>query len=177
VKRVWTAILIAAVLLTSTGAGVLAWLLTHDSGPAHPEVSAFSHGQMVRVEPFFYCDPLNLNNCDTPRAQGQLDVDDRHGPQTVQLSVPAEIAKAPWQLILAYDDPDNDQLLGFRPGEQLAVTIPIVDPQRGRLTGIAVHVPTIVMVDGQERELPHAEWSIRTVWPEAPLAQSPAPTR
>ena len=38
----------------------------------------------------------------------------------------------------------------FRPGTRLAVTIPSVDPQRGRLTGIVVQLLTLV-VDATER--------------------------
>ena len=47
------------------------------------------------------------------------------------------------------------------------MTIPTVDPQRGRLTGIVVQLPTLVRDEqGNEfRALPHAEWSVRTVWP------------
>ena len=54
----------------------------------------------------------------------------------------------------------------FRPDTRLAVTIPTVDPHRGRLTGLVVQLLTLVLDRaGELREVPHAEWSIRTVWP------------
>jgi hypothetical protein len=50
----------------------------------------------------------------------------------------------------------------FRPGTRLAVTIPPVDPQRGRLTGIVVQLLTLVVdPSGELRDAPHAEWSVR----------------
>ena len=53
----------------------------------------------------------------------------------------------------------------FRPDSRLAVTIPTVDPQRGRLTGIAVQLMTLVVDQaGELHGAPHAEWSVRTVW-------------
>ncbi len=52
------------------------------------------------------------------------------------------------------------------PSSTLAVTIPTVDPHRGRLIGIAVQLPTLVRdEEGNEFPSPHAEWSVRTVWP------------
>jgi hypothetical protein len=40
-----------------------------------------------------------------------------------------------------------------------------VDPHRGRLTGIAVELPTLVRDEqGNEFPVPHAEWSVSTVW-------------
>ena len=48
------------------------------------------------------------------------------------------------------------------------MTIPTVDAQRGRLTGIAVQLPTLVRDEaGNEFPVPHAEWSVRTVWDES----------
>ena len=50
----------------------------------------------------------------------------------------------------------------FRPSTRFAVTIPSVDPQRGRLTGIVVQLLTLVVdASGELRDVPHAEWSVR----------------
>ena len=78
----------------------------------------------------------------------------------------ATIARAPWVLIRAYEGDGEPAVSEFRPNATLAVTIPTVDPRRGRLTGIAVQLPTLVR-DEQNNEFPwpHAEWSIATVWP------------
>jgi hypothetical protein len=51
------------------------------------------------------------------------------------------------------------------PDSRLAVTIPTVDPQRGLLTGIVVQLMTLVVDTAHGlRDVPHAEWSVRTVW-------------
>ena len=72
----------------------------------------------------------------------------------------------PWRLLRVYEDPIDTTVAVFRPDTRLAVTIPTVDPHRGRLTGLVVQLLTLVLDPaGELREVPHAEWSIRTVWP------------
>jgi len=152
-------LLAVVVVLLAAAAGVGAWLLVRKPGPHRPEISAYSHGHLVRVGPYQYCNALNLDDCQTPQTQGQLRVSER---DPVQLSVPEAISRAPWLLLQVYDDPTNTTSTLFRPNTRLAVTIPTVDPQRGRLTGIAVQLLTLV-VDraGELHEAPHAEWSVR----------------
>ena len=82
-----------------------------------------------------------------------------------ELSVPTSIGRAPWRLLQVYEDERNSTTTMFRPNTLLAVTIPTVDPQRGRLTGIVVQLLTLVQdPKGELRDAPHAEWSVRTVW-------------
>jgi hypothetical protein len=160
-KRVVLVLLAVAVIATS-GTAALIWRLTRTPGPDHPEISAFTHGQVVRIGPYRFCDVFDITKCDTPKTVGELAVDRR---DPVQLSVPPSISRAPWVLIRAYEGGDSD-VDEFRPDTRLAVTIPTVDPRRGRLTGIAVQLPTLVR-DEQNNEFPwpHAEWSVATVWP------------
>ncbi|KWX67381.1 DUF2771 domain-containing protein [Mycobacterium sp. NAZ190054] len=158
-KRV-VAVLATVALLSSIGTGVLVWQLSRDRAPELPEISAYSQGQLSRVGPYRFCQVLNPTDCVVPATQGELPVIGRH---PVQLSVPGEIAQAPWVLIRAYEDADVVE--EFRPGTRLAVTIPTLDAQRGRLTGFAVQLPTLVRdEDGNEFPVPHAEWSVRTEW-------------
>ena len=163
-KRGVVALVAALVTLASVGAGVGAWLLVRPSGPQRPEISAYSHGHLTRVGPYLYCDVLNLNDCQTPQTQGELPVNARY---PVQLSVPEAISRAPWRLLQVYEDPANTATTMFRPGTRLAVTIPSVDPRRGRLTGIVVQLLTVVVDDSRfndtttVRAVPHAEWSVR----------------
>nr|WP_236950419.1 DUF2771 domain-containing protein [Mycobacterium sp. MS1601] len=142
----------------------MAWALTRGEGGGHglPEISAFTGGQLIRVGPFLYCNVLDLNDCATPQSQGELRVTERN---RVQLSVPEAIAAAPWRLMVVYENPDNTTISTFRPDSRLSATIPTVDPQRGRATGLAVQLLTLV-TDGNDeiREVPHAEWSVRFVW-------------
>jgi hypothetical protein len=160
VKRV-IAVLAVVVVLASAGTAVLIWRLHKQ--PELPQISAYSHRNAVRVGPFRYCEVLNLNDCQTPGTQGELPVTSEH---PVQLSVPAEIGGAPWRLLRVYENPVDTTVSVFRPDTRLAVTIPTVDPQRGRLTGVAVQLLTLVQDEtGEVFDVPHAEWSVRTVWP------------
>jgi hypothetical protein len=67
-------------------------------------------------------------------------------------------------LLQIYEDPTNTATTFFRPNSRLALTIPTVDPQRGRLTGVVVQLLTLVVDNGELREAPHAEWSVRLVF-------------
>jgi hypothetical protein len=161
VRRVVVAAL-AAVIVMAAVAGVAVWLSVRDRAPRRPEISAYSHGHLTRVGPYRYCNVLNLNDCQQPQTQGELPVNAR---DAVQLSVPTAIGRAPWRLLRVYEDPRNTSAEVFRPNTRLAVTIPTVDPQRGRLTGVVVQLLTLVLdQSGQIIDVPHAEWSVRTVW-------------
>jgi Protein of unknown function (DUF2771) len=159
VKRV-IASLAVVVVVASVATGVLISRLSRDEAPKYPEISAFSHGHVTRVGPHRYCEVLNPTKCVVFEEQGELPVTERGA---VQLSVPPAIAKAPWVLLRQYQD--SDVIEEFRPNSRLAVTIPTVDPHRGKLNGLAVLLPTLIRVDGEEVPAPHAEWSVRTVWP------------
>ena len=118
---------------------------------------------MTRVGPSLNCDVLNPANCQPGYEEGELPVTERH---PVQLSVPAAVARAPWALLLVYDDPVDTTMRRYRPESRLAVTIPTVDPQRGRLRQIVVQLRTFVQDQaGELIDVPHKEWSVRTVWP------------
>lgn len=155
-------LLAAAVIVLSVAAGVGTWLLVRPSGPQRPEISVYSHGHLTRVGPYMYCNVLNLTDCQEPQAQGELPVNTKY---PVQLSVPEAISRAPWRLLRVYEDPTFSTSTIFRPGTRLAVTLPSVDPHRGRLTGIAVQLLTLVLdTSGELREAPHAEWSVRLLF-------------
>jgi hypothetical protein len=164
VKRGVAVVITAVVILLSVGAGVGTWMLVRRPGPQRPEISVYSHGHLTRVGPYLYCNVLDLNDCQSPQTQGELPFN-AHYP--VQLSVPEAISRAPWRLLQVYEDPANTTTTMFRPGTRFAVTIPSVDPQRGRLTGIVVQVLTLVVDNSQLndittlRAVPHAEWSVR----------------
>ncbi|WP_019970562.1 DUF2771 domain-containing protein [Mycobacterium sp. 141] len=161
-KRFLT-ILAVIVVLATAGTAVAVWRLSrgHDE---LPKISAYTNGHLTRVGPFRYCPVLNLNDCSQLGSQGELRVSKEH---PVQLSVPSSIARAPWRLLRVYENPIDTTLSIYRPDTTLAVTIPTVDPQRGRLTGIAVQLLTLVQdQNGEVFDLPHAEWSVRTNWPD-----------
>jgi Protein of unknown function (DUF2771) len=161
VNRIAVAALAVVVTLSVVGAGLVVWGTVRDHPPQLPEVSAYSHRHLTRVGPYRYCN-VNLNDCRNPQTQGELPVDDRN---PVQLSVPTAIGRAPWRLVRVYGDPRDATITMFRPDTRLAVTIPTVDPQRGPLTGVVVQLMTLVAApNGELIDVPHAEWSVRTVW-------------
>jgi hypothetical protein len=162
VKRPLAVLVAVVVVMTATAAGIGAWLLVGERGPVRPEISAYSHGHLTRVGPYLYCDVLDMTDCQTPHTQGELPV---NTVDPVQLSVPSSIGRAPWRLLRVYADEANTTATMFRPGSRLAVTIPTVDPQRGRLAGIVVQLLTLVVDPaGQLHDVPHAEWSVRTLF-------------
>jgi Protein of unknown function (DUF2771) len=162
VKRSIAVLLAVSALLLSAVAGIGTWFLLRPHGPQPVQITAYSHGHLIRVGPYLYCNVLNLDDCQQPQAQGELPVSE-HYP--VQLSVPEAISRAPWRLLQVYEDPANTATTMFRPGTRLAVTIPSFDPKRGRLTGIVVQLLTLVVdPSGELRDVPHAEWSVRTVF-------------
>ena len=150
------------VVLAAAGAGAGAWLLVRHPDTALPEISAYSDGETVRAGPYLYCNVINLNDCAKSTTQAELSVSER-GP--VQLSVPTAISRAPWRLLRVYEDEKNTTTTVYRPGTQLAVTIATVDPERGRVVGLVVQLLTLVQdQNGELRDLPHAEWSVRLNW-------------
>ena len=156
-------IMAALVVLAAAGAGVGAWRwAAENAGSGLPQVSAYSRGTTVRMDPYLYCNVINLNECVTDSAQEQLSVSEDY---PVQLSVPSAIARAPWRLLRVYADERNTTTTSFRPGTHLAVTVPTFEPRRGRVIGLVVQLLTLVQDEtGELRDLPHAEWSLRLVW-------------
>lgn len=161
-KRQLAWILAALVVLAAAGGGVAAWRLVREHSPSGlPQVSAYSLGTTVRVNPFLYCNVVDLNDCIENGEQGELSVSDRY---PVQISVPTAVAQAPWRLLKVYEDERDTTTTSFRPDTRLAVTVPTVDPFRGRLVGLVVQLLTLVQdQNGDLRDLPHAEWSLRLV--------------
>jgi hypothetical protein len=154
------AAVICAAMVVVVGGAI--WLVVRRHEPQPPQISAYSDGQVVRVGPYRYCDVLNLNDCQNPQHQGELAVTER---DPVQLSVSGAIGRAPWRLLRVYEDPRDTTVSTYRPNSQLAVTVATADPQRGRLTGLVVQLLTLVLDEnGELADVPHAEWSVRTVW-------------
>jgi hypothetical protein len=161
-KRHLAWIAAALVVIASVGAGLGAWSLVRTHGSALPQISAYSRGTTVRVDPYLYCNVVNLDDCVKGGVQGELSVNARY---PVQLSVPAAISQAPWRLLRVYEDERNTTTTAYRPDTRLAVTVPTVDPQHGRLVGLVVQLLTLVKdQNGELHDLPHAEWSIKLNW-------------
>ena len=156
------AVLAGLVVVLGGVVAVGIWLLVRDQPAQRPEISMYSHGNLVRVGPYRYCNMLNLNDCRDYQTEGRLRVDDR---DPVQLSVPTAISRAPWLLRSFYDDPRDTTLEVSRPNSRMAVTIPTVGSHGGRLNRVVVQLLTLVSDEkGDLFPMPHAEWSVRTEW-------------
>lgn len=123
-----------------------------------PEITAYAYGKSVTVEPTQHCN-LYLEDCiENPLAT--LDVPPG---EPLQLSLPTDIADAPWRLIAVYGDVDTGRILDdniiFEPGQRLAVTVP-ADPTL-QLLGIEVQLPSAV-VDEAGKSIAHAVWGLQT---------------
>ena len=164
-KRALTILaVVAAVAVALTGTGV--WWLSRSHGPELPQISAYSHGHVVRTGPFTYCPVLDLNKCLQSNAGAELPVT---ADNPVQLSVSRAIGRAPWWLVRVYEDRDNSTSTFYPANSRLAVTVPTVDPQRGRLIGLTVQLKTMVQdQDGNQFPFPHAEWAVNLAWPAHP---------
>lgn len=158
----FVAVLSTLVVLASAAAGLGAWRLARNSSPQRPQISVYSNGQLVRVQPYIYCKVLDLNDCQLTKTQGELAVNSRN---PIQLSVDSVIGRAPWRLLRVYQDSADTAVTVFRPDTTLAVTIPTVDPQLGPLNGVVVQLLTLVVdPTGRLHDVPHAEWSVRLRW-------------
>jgi hypothetical protein len=105
---------------------------------------------------------VNLNDCENSQTEAELAVDVR---DPVQLSVPVAIGRAPWLLRSFYDDARDTSLEVSRPNSRLAATIRTVGSHGGRLNRVVVQLLTLVKDEnGDVFPMPHAEWSVRTVW-------------
>jgi hypothetical protein len=152
---------VVALMCAVVGTGI--WLLMHNRPPQRPQISAYSNGQLTTTGPFTYCPVLDLNNCESPHAVGELHITDNY---PVQLSVPAQISRGLWGLLRLYDNPDDNDETKMRPGTS-ASTLATVGPHGGRLERIEVHLFTRARTPtGEEWYIAHAVWSMVMVWPQ-----------
>ena len=160
--------LAAVAVLAAVGTGLLITRLSAQQDHQLPRISVYSAGHLIRVGPFQYCPVLDLDNCELSGEQGELPVNER---DVVQLSVPGAIAGGPWRLLRVYEDPIDTTVSHYRPDTRFAETIETVDPHRGRLTGIAVQLMTLVQDEnGELFEVVSGHGLARldtaTVWPD-----------
>jgi hypothetical protein len=158
------AALAVAVLLVFTVAfvGVLT-VLVRRAEHKDPVVTAYAHGKTVTVAPFMYC-TVKLQDCRYGETV-QLQVPEGY---PLQLSLPPEIADAPWLAQLIYIMPNGDKVDRVvnhtnYPEGALAVTIASKPEPEMRLIGVELQLPILARDEtGREFYVPHAAWSIST---------------
>lgn len=152
------ALIAVALLVVAAGIAAVVWKLVDSAEPRLPEITAYAHGTSVTVAPEQYCN-VYLEDCVT----GEMSMLDVPAGYPLQLSLPSEIADAPWRLLAVYDDLRTGQRfiegVMVAPGERRAMTVP-ADPSV-QLLGIEIQLPS-ALVDEYGEPIAHAVWSLRT---------------
>lgn len=144
-------------------------LLTGCSAPGEPEVTFFADGKTIRIEPTVHCDIFS-GACKQSQAN-PASLKARPG-KSVQISVPAEIADTPWQVIVVHANSKGELQPAlekrFTGKEQFAYTAstPNKDDQ---ILGIEVQQPApaveqgklVVEDDGTPVLVMRAFWSLQ----------------
>lgn len=121
------------------------------SAPAEPQITFYSHGDSVEVEPARYCDATG-ENCAPPPANpvGELPVPEK---APLQISVPEEVATTPWQVAFIYRSTDGQERDGrspvFAPNERHAFTLHL-PPDGARLEHVEVQQFSAMLTAGSE---------------------------
>ncbi|GAB2932339.1 DUF2771 domain-containing protein [Rhodococcus aerolatus] len=154
-----TAAVLALVALVLAGALTAAVVVLLPGGtPENPQLTAYAGGETITVPPTLFCN-VAITSCEVG-ATATLPVP---RGKSLQISLPSEIADAPWRLISVFTEPDGTQRTEdrfFRPGERLAVTVGSADP-REQVAGAEVQLPSSV-VDAQGVPQASATWGIST---------------
>ncbi|MBF6165424.1 DUF2771 domain-containing protein [Streptomyces gardneri] len=183
------AALVAAALLVLTVAfaGVLA-VLIRDADEPDVTLTAYAHGKTITVRPFSYC-AVTMRDCSILPAENVAgtvfatlscapDTPDCHRGRTVELEVPAgyplqlslpkQVADAPWLAQLVYLLPNGEKVdrvisRNDYPDRALALTIDSKPEPDLRLIGVEFQLPILARDEtGREFYVPHATWSIST---------------
>lgn len=157
--------LVVAALLVFTVAfvGVLV-VLVRNADEHDPVITAYAHGKTVDVTPYVYC-TVKMEDC----RYGQTIELKVPKDYPLQLSLPKQVADAPWLAQLVYALPNGDRIdrvishANFDAGA-LAVTIDSNPEPDLRLVGVELQLPILARDKdtGKEFYLPHAAWSIST---------------
>lgn len=190
--RTIVALVGAALLVFVAAVAAVVTIAVRHADQPEPAVTAYAHGKSVTVQPFMYCtvrsenNQLKFDDCDNSQSISNLNVPPG---SPLQLSLPNEIADAPWRMAIVYALPNGQaaqSTIWYRdqvekacqvpsplaaepanPAESLkdcrALTIETPADPRLRLAGIELQLPVPARDEsGQEGYVPHAIWSIRT---------------
>ncbi|MCU1646359.1 MAG: uncharacterized protein JWN03_6634 [Nocardia sp.] len=169
--RTIVALAAAALLVVAVAYVAVIVVLARHADKPQPQITAYAHGKSVSVTPYLYCDvhiednKLDLRNCDDSQHIAELTVPAGY---PLQLSLPKEIADAPWQMVLVYQLPDGQgaqRLATHRdfPQDARAITVPTPTDPHLQLTGIELQLPIPARDEnGQEGYVTSARWAIHT---------------
>ncbi|MGP4019384.1 DUF2771 family protein [Saccharopolyspora sp. 5N708] len=121
------------------------------AAPSEPQVTFYSHGRTATVDPALYCDATG-QHCSKPSEDpvGELRIPSR---EPLQISVPGEVAAAPWQVAFIYRGVNGQELDGrsavFPPNERFAYTLQL-PPDGARLEHVEVQQFSAVLTQGAD---------------------------
>ena len=157
-KKTLALIVVVLIIVLVAFVAVLT-VLIRDAGEHRPEVTAYAHGKSITVPPLRYCN-LYLEDC----VDGELAELDVPADYPLQLSLPPEIANAPWRLITVFEGPTGELVTEERyyaPGEAAAVTVRSTQHPSLQLNGVEIQLPSAV-IDEEGLPQAHATWAIKT---------------
>lgn len=131
-------------------------LLVQNAQTHPPSLTAYTHGETVQVPPLQYCD-LNLEECE----EGSVTEFPVPVGYPLQISLPTDIANAPWRMIIQYRDSQGNEVFEERShdsGPSSAITIESTADRQ--LLVAELQLPSAV-IDEQGRSIAHAIWSIQ----------------
>ncbi|MCX4093318.1 DUF2771 domain-containing protein [Nocardia sp. alder85J] len=160
---------VALIVVIAAVAGIVT-VAVHRAHRPDPQLTAYAHGTAVTVPPYRYC---------TVEDQGQrLALKCAQSGITkplptpagypVQLSLPKQIADAPWVMVQQYALPDGttvQHLASYRdyPAGTMAVTVDSRPQHDLRLVGVEIQLVLPVRDEtGAESFAPYQVWSIAT---------------
>ncbi|MFF0493053.1 DUF2771 domain-containing protein [Nocardia sp. NPDC003482] len=171
--RLALALSAAGVLVVLVAVAAVVIVAVRHAGDKEPTVTAYAHGRTVTVAPYRYCTVTRSDadgglglNC-RPESAESVALETPPG-YPVQLSLPLEIAQAPWAIRATYLRPDGTpepRLLTYRdyPAETRAVTVNSLPEPGLRLGGLEVELLVPVRDQaGNEGLAPYQAWSIKT---------------
>lgn len=116
------ALVVAVALIAAIAVVGIVWKLAESAEPSSPVITAYAAGDTVDVAPWSFCN-LYLEDCEA----GEIVRMTVPTGYPVQLSLPSEIADAPWRMYASFVDVESglqlEESVLFAPGERSAVTV------------------------------------------------------
>lgn len=148
---------LALVAVVAAAVFVVVAIRNTDEHP--PEITAYAYGETITVPPGEYCS-FDLQKC----THGEIAELDVPAGEPLQLSLPKDIASAPWRMVMVYETPDGEleqQVRNFESGETDAVTVVSDHSPAWQLNGVEIQLPSAV-IDENGLPLARAVWAIKT---------------
>jgi hypothetical protein len=160
---------VALLVVIAAVAGIVA-AAVHRAHRPDPQLTAYAHGKSVTVPPYRYCTVQDQGerlalSC---RQSGVTTAVATPSGYPLQLSLPRQVADAPWVMVQEFALPDGtavQHLASYRdyPAGTMAVTVNSRPQHDLRLVGVEIQLVLPVRDEtGAESYAPYQVWSIAT---------------